>query len=136
MDRLFRLSGVKDWDPDIDQWLADQEPALGTIGLKWFSRIRECGDDVVELMHDGHPVACVEDAAFAYVNVFAAHVNLGFFQGAALQDPEQLLLGTGKLMRHVKLKPETAAAPHEPAALDCALNALVQQAYADIKRKL
>ena len=47
-------------------------------------------------MHDGHPTACVADAAFGYVNAFKAHVNVGFFRGAEIADPEGLLEGTGK----------------------------------------
>src|SRR5438445_11598928 len=68
--------------------------------------MRDCGDDVRELLHDGHPTACVGDAAFAYVNAFKAHVNVGFFRGAEIADPEGLLEGTGKFMRHVKLRPD------------------------------
>jgi hypothetical protein len=91
--------------------------------------MRLCGDDVQELMHDGCPVACVEDAPFAYVNRFKSHVNVGFFQGAMLKDPAALLEGSGKRMRHVKLSP------------DCELNAaalsdLIGAAYADIKGRL
>jgi hypothetical protein len=37
--------------------------------------------------------------------VFTAHVNVGFFRGAELSDPNGLLQGTGKFMRHVKLRP-------------------------------
>ena len=91
--------------------------------------MRECGDDVRELMHDGCPVACVGDAPFGYVNVFKAHVNVGFYLGAALEDPTGLLVGTGKRMRHVKVKPG--------ADLNfAALNALIDLAYADIKLRL
>ena len=68
--------------------------------------MRECGDDVRELLRDGHPTACIGDAAFAYVNAFKAHVNVGFFRGAEIADPERLL-GAGKFMRHVKLGPES-----------------------------
>jgi hypothetical protein len=50
--------------------------------------MRQCGDDVRELMHDGCPVACIKDAPFAYVNTFTSHVNVGFFHGAKLSDPE------------------------------------------------
>ncbi len=66
--------------------------------------MRKCGDEVRELVHDGCPVACLGDVPFAYVNVFTSHVNVGFFQGAALQDPAGLLQGNCKFMRHVKLK--------------------------------
>jgi hypothetical protein len=91
--------------------------------------MRKCGADVRELMHDGCPVACVADAPFAYVNVFRAHVNVGFFQGASLPDPAGLLEGNGKRMRHVKLRPE---APIDEAALD----ALIEGAYVDMEWRL
>jgi len=80
--------------------------ALGAIAQRWFEVMRNCGDDVRELVHDGHPTACIGDAAFAYVDAFTAHVNVGFFLGAVLQDPGSLLQGNGKLMRHVKLQPD------------------------------
>lgn len=65
--------------------------------------MRACGDDVRELLHDGHPTACVREAAFGYVNAFTSHVNVGFFRGAEIDDPDGPLEGTGKFMRHVKL---------------------------------
>jgi hypothetical protein len=80
-------------------------------------------------MHDGCPVACVEDAAFGYVNSFKAHVNVGFFHGAALDDPAGLLDGTGKRMRHVKLTPGRE--------IDgAALSGLIDAAYADVRSRL
>lgn len=54
---------------------------------RWFEVMRDCGDDVRELLHDGHPTACIGDAAFGYVNAFKAHVNVGFF--VALNFPIQ-----------------------------------------------
>ena len=51
-------------------------------------------------------------AAYAYARPYKAHVNLGFFQGAHLPDPAGLLEGTGKTLRHIKLRlPEEALAP-------------------------
>jgi hypothetical protein len=66
---------------------------------------------------------------FAYVNVFTAHVNVGFFQGASLPDPAHILQGNGKFMRHVKLKPGT---PTNIAALAT----LIHIAYAAIKARV
>jgi hypothetical protein len=57
-----------------------------------------------------------------YVNAFTAHVNVGFFLGAHLPDPAGLLEGTGKNMRHVKLRPGTEVDRQ-------ALVALIQAAY-------
>jgi len=102
---------------------------LGAIAQHWFEVMRESGDDVRELLHDGHPTACVGDAAFAYVNAFRAHVNVGFFRGAEIADPERLLEGTGKFMRHVKLRPES-----DVDAM--ALMQLIETAYTDMKGRL
>ena len=129
MDRILRLTGAARYDPAADLWLDTRVPALGAIAKLWFAQMRGCGNDVRELLHDGCPVACVEDAPFAYVNVFKTHVNVGFFQGAALDDPAGLLEGTGKHMRHANLKPESV--PEAPA-----LRALVAASYADIKTRL
>jgi hypothetical protein len=105
MNAILRLSGAVERDLAIDVWLNSPPDDLRSIARKWFAQMRERGDDVRELMHDGCPVACVHDAPFGYVNTFRSHVNVGFFNGAALRDPAGLLEGTGKRMRHVKLKP-------------------------------
>jgi hypothetical protein len=129
MRGILRLNGAAKRAPSIDRWLKRQPDELHFIASEWFARMRECGDDVLELIHDGCPVACVEDAPFGYVNIFAAHVNVGFFNGAALDDPAGLLVGTGKRMRHVKLRP--LIEPDVPA-----MNALIAAAYVDIKAQL
>src|SRR6201995_2689539 len=105
--QLLRLNGTLEHDPAIDAWMRDHAGELGTIAHHWFEIMRSCGDEVRELLHDGCPVACLGDAPFAYVNVFPAHVNVGFFHGSALPDPASLLQGTGKSMRHVKVRPGT-----------------------------
>lgn len=92
-------------DPAVDAWFAERKGALGSLAFSWFTRIRDCGGDVVELVHDGYPTACVRDVPFAYVGAFMKHVNVGFFMGAFLPDPLGLLEGAGKRMRHVKLYP-------------------------------
>jgi hypothetical protein len=101
----------------------------GAIARHWFDVMRERGGDVRELLHDGHPTACVGDAAFAYVNVFRDHVNVGFFRGAEIADPKGLLEGTGRFMRHVKLRPG--------GDIDAAaLVKLVETAYVDMKERV
>ena len=126
---FLRFDGAVERDPAIDAWIKDHAGELGFIAHHWFEAMRECGDEVRELLHDGCPVACLGDAPFGYVNVFTAHVNVGFFHGAALPDPARLLQGSGKLMRHVKLRPGTAT--------DAAsLRKLIHTAYADIKSRV
>ena len=125
---LFRLNGAVKRDPAVEAWLDQQPSELGDIARRWFAAIRDCGDDVRELMHDGMPTACLGDAAFAYVNVFSAHVNVGFFQGSALPDPSGILQGSGKFMRRVKLAPDLPSS-------SAALHRLIESAYLDIKER-
>ncbi len=129
MNQLFRFSSSVKRDPAIDTWMEEHSRDLGAIAHYWFEVMRKCGDDVRELLHDGHPTACVADAAFAYVNAFAAHVNVGFFRGAELADPAGLLEGIGKNMRHVKLRLDSDVDAK-------ALKALIDTAYTDMKGRL
>jgi hypothetical protein len=126
---IFRLAGGVKRDPAVDIWLAERPVELQSMAQKWFVLMRQCGDDVRELMHDGCPVACVQDAPFGYVNSFKSHVNVGFFYGAMLDDPAGLLEGSGKRMRHVKSKPGL-----EPDT--AALRDLINAAYLDIRARL
>lgn len=129
MSQLLRFPSSVRRDPAIDEWMREHPGELGEIAGRWFEVMRTCGDDVRELLHDGHPTACIGDAAFGYVNAFAAHVNVGFFRGAEIADPDGLQEGTGRFMRHVKLGPERDVD-------GAALTALIETAYADMKRRL
>ena len=127
--QLLRFDGAVERDPAIDAWMNEHAGELGAIAHQWFEVMRKCGDEVRELLHDGCPVACLGDAPFGYVNVFTSHVNLGFFHGASLKDPARLLQGAGKFMRHVKLRPGTAANA-------AALSRLIDRAYSHIKARV
>ncbi|WP_044562737.1 DUF1801 domain-containing protein [Azospirillum sp. B4] len=127
-DALFLLPGAVRRDPAVDAWFVHDD-GMRRLVQPWFGELRACGPDVRELVHDGHPTACVGDAAFAYVNAFSGHASVGFFHGAALEDPTGLLQGSGKRMRHVKLR-----WGQPPDAL--ALKALIAAAHCDILRRL
>ncbi|NND71031.1 MAG: DUF1801 domain-containing protein [Rhodothermales bacterium] len=123
---IFERSVVR--APAVDEWMRRQSSELGTIARRWFAVMRACGSDVRELLHDGHPTACVGGAAFCYVNAFKRHVNVGFYLGAELDDPDNLLQGDGKFMRHVKVRPD------EPVHAK-ALENLIKAAYADMRKR-
>jgi hypothetical protein len=129
MSQLLRFPSAVKRDPAIEVWMREHSDELGAIAQRWFEAMRNCGHDVRKLLHDGHPTACVGDAAFGYVNVFTAHVNVGFFRGAEISDPEGLLEGTGKFMRHVKLSPARDVEAR-------ALMKLIDIAHRDMKRRL
>ena len=129
MSQVLTFNGAVKRDPAIEGWMHEHAGELGTIAQHWFEIMRNCGDDVRELLHDGHPTACIGDAAFGYVNAFRDHVNVGFFRGAELPDANGLLEGTGKFMRHVKLRPGVNTN-------SAALSRLIEVAYSDIKARV
>jgi hypothetical protein len=129
MDDFLRFPTAVKHAAAIDDWLRAQRDDLRPLLQTWFARLRDCGGDVRELMHDGCPTACVGDAAFGYVAAYRDHLNVGFFFGALLEDPAHLLEGTGKRGRHVKLRPGRAID-------EAALARLVETAYLDIRARM
>ena len=126
---MFRFAAAVRHDDAVEEWLASEPAAQFAVARHWFAQLRACGADVKELLHDGGAVACVNDAAFAYVNVHKRHVNVGFYTGASLPDPAGLLEGSGIRMRHVKVR-----AGHDINKK--ALAALIASAYRDVKARL
>ena len=129
MSQLLRFPSAVRRDPVVDAWFSKPDDELRGFARPWFEQMRDCGADVRELLHDGHPTACVGDAAFGYVNAFSAHVNVDFFHGAMLDDPAGLLQGTGRRMRHVKLR-------WAQQVNVVALSELIAAAYRDIRLRL
>src|ERR1700722_11187192 len=129
MSQLLRFPSAVRRDPAVDAWFFKPDDELRGFARPWFEQMRDCGADVRELLHDGHPTACVGDAAFGYVNAFSAHVNVGFFHAATLDDPARLLEGAGKRMRHVKLR---WATPVNEAAL----SELIAAGYGDMRLRV
>ena len=128
MQALFRFSAARRNDPAVEAWFAHVDP-LRRLAEPWFERLRACGPGARELIHDGRPTVCLEDAAFAYVDVYSQHAAIGFFFGADLEDPAGLLKGAGKRMRHVKLR--LGRTPDETA-----LSGLLTRACEDIRQRL
>ena len=129
VSNLFLFPEALPSDPAVNAWFGAADREVRRLAEPWFERMRSCGPDVRELLHDGHPTACAGEAAFAYVDAFSAHVNVGFFHGADLDDPAGLLAGSGKRMRHVKVR---WGQPFDEAALA----ALIAAAYRDIRSRL
>lgn len=122
MHRVFMLKDSATEHPEVAAWFEAHPGPLGEIAAHWFNILRQCGSDVTEVLHDSQPTVCVSGAAFAYVAVYTSHVNVGFFQGATLPDPAGLLQGSGRFMRHVKLRPGESVD-------EGALSALIVAAY-------
>ena len=124
--RLFTLDGARRRHPEVEAWFTTPPTELRALARHWFEVMRSCGTDVIDVLHDGNPTACVADLAFGYVNAFKDHVNVGFFLGANLHDPVGLLEGEGRFMRHTKLRPGVSVG-------EVALRELIVAAYKDMK---
>lgn len=128
-NELFVFTDATSHSWEVDEWLSGDPTELYSIARHWFAVFRNCGDGVNELLHDGYPTACLNGAAFGYINVFRSHVNIGFFMGATIDDPHSLLEGSGKRMRHVKVRPENDIDSE-------AIRELIRSAYVDMKARL
>ena len=88
-------------------------PGLASIAKKLKALILELDPQAVETVRLGDNAATYGVGpkkmtdGYAYIMPLRSYVNLGFYQGALLHDPAQRLEGTGKRLRHVKIRSTT-----------------------------
>ena len=86
------------------------EPDLAAIARRLRAIIRAVDANTVETVRLGDNAATYGVGpkkmtdGYAYIMPMRGYVNLGFYQGAMLADPERLLAGSGKGLRHVKIR--------------------------------
>jgi Domain of unknown function (DU1801) len=120
MSILAPSQHVRTW---LEKLPAQQAPTV--IAVR--TLIGAIAPDAHEIVY--HDALCYSptDAGFdaiVYIAAFGTHVNLGFYYGGFLQDPDGLLLGTGKRMRHIKIRsPQECTNP--------AVARLLEQAWMD-----
>src|SRR6476646_8638564 len=94
----------------FDELLAGVEPNLVAIARRLRAMIRAVDPSTVETVRLGDNAATYGIGprkmtdGYAYIMPMRGYVNLGFYQGALLADPARLLEGTGKGLRHVKIR--------------------------------
>ena len=94
----------------FDELLADVDPDLAAIARRLRTIIRAVDVRTVETVRLGDNAATYGVGpkkmtdGYAYIMPMRGYVNLGFYQGAMLPDPQRLLEGTGKGLRHVKIR--------------------------------
>ncbi len=89
-------------DPRVEAWLADQPRTLRPLLELARDLLDEGLPGARQAIKWGYPT-WVGNGNIASLLDYDEHVNLQFFQGARLADPEGLLVGTGKAMRHVRI---------------------------------
>jgi hypothetical protein len=131
--KIGRVSSTKA-EPAFGDVLALCKPELLPICVSLRSLIGKLDPAFVELVWPKQKIASFGigpkkmSEHYAYIAVHSAHINLGFYQGASLKDPQKLLEGTGKNLRHVKIT--SAAIVSTPA-----ISTLLRQAIAAMKKQ-
>jgi hypothetical protein len=92
-------------------FIARYSPDVADLARDVLVRMRERLPGAVEMVYDNYnalvigfgPTARTSDAIFS-VALYPRWVNLFFLQGAGLPDPQRLLRGSGKVVRHLRLE--------------------------------
>ena len=95
---------------DFDTLIATAPPELQQVCRTVRSSIHQLDPDVVEIVYEKQRIISFGwgpkkmSQHYAYLQIHRQHINLGFYQGASLPDPDGLLDGTGAALRHMKLR--------------------------------
>lgn len=96
--------------PDFQFYLDYKDQQLIQLYTDLRQFILELCPECNELLYHTHAltsVYCLSDKlsdAFCMLPIYTSHLNLGFNKGTLLSDPDQLLTGTGNLIRHIDVK--------------------------------
>ncbi len=95
-------------NPTVDQWLERLPPELQKITRELIDVARKNMPNVQEFIYHDAAGYSVNNSPFDRICYIApqkkGYVNFGFFFGAGLPDPQKLLTGEGKRLRHVKIR--------------------------------
>jgi len=124
------MANTKTGDPAVDTFLKGYSPQVREIAVKAREVILSVMPDATEKVYPGWKVIQYATGAdmksvFAAISPQRERVNLGLAGGIGLADPDGLLEGDGKAIRHIKLtSPEAAGAPAVRELVRGALQAL------------
>jgi hypothetical protein len=100
-------------DRELLNYLASYDPHISNLALALREVVLEEAPDAIESIFKGYAVVIgfsftgkpLKDG-FCHVVTYSSHVNLGFNRGALLPNPNGVLQGTGKLIRHITIGQE------------------------------
>ena len=100
---------IRQIHPDFLYLLGFKDPKLIELFIDLREFVLDICPDSNELLYHTHALTAVFSIseklgdAFCMLPIYTNHVNLGFNKGTLLDDPHQLLTGTGNLIRHIQL---------------------------------
>ena len=108
---LDLLGMVKPPDRLLLSYLASYDPQVSRLALAVREVLLEEAPEAIESVSKGYAVAIgfsftgkpLKDG-FCHIVTYSSYVNLGFNRGALLPDPNRVLAGSGKLIRHITIR--------------------------------
>ncbi|HMP04460.1 MAG TPA: DUF1801 domain-containing protein [Gemmatales bacterium] len=106
---------------EVEKWFTSAPAEQRSILAALREVVQAAERGVTEEFKWGRPCYALAGKMFCYLHRSKNHITIGFYRGSALEDPQHLLAGEGKEMRHVKVTTEADAKK-------AALRQLVKQA--------
>jgi hypothetical protein len=102
---------VRPPDRQLLSYLASHDPHISDLMLALREVVLEEAPEAIESIAKGYAVAIgfsftgkpLKDG-FCHIATYSDHVNLGFNRGALLPDPNRVLTGSGKSIRHITIR--------------------------------
>lgn len=112
----------------VETFLADYKPEIRELTLQIRELVRSILPEAHEFVNTGYKTIIYGTGPrmsdeICYIAPLSSSVNLGFNYGTQLPDPNGLLKGTGKLLRHIKFEsPDEVSTPGIAELLEIAKN--------------
>jgi len=120
-------------DPRLLGFLAAYDPSITERALALREIVLEAAPQAIESIYDAYSAVAIGFSftgrlkdTFCHIATYAHHVNLGFNHGATLPDPQNILQGAGKAVRHIRITRESdLESPWLPHYLEAAMAQVV-----------
>ena len=110
MDTVYTLEMAPSPEGQLDVFLDKYAPAVATLARECLAKMRARLPGAVQLVYDNYNALAIgfgpsERSSECVISIalYPRWVTLFFLQGAGLPDPERLLKGSGKIVRHIVL---------------------------------
>lgn len=87
----------------FDEWKRDQSAENQKLIIALSGLVKKTAPEFTPTVKWGQGCWTLGDTPKVYIHAEPDHVQFGFFAGSRLKDPEGLLVGNGKHVRHVKV---------------------------------
>lgn len=88
----------------LKKFLEPFDPEVRDLALKLRCLVLEEMAPCYENIYDAYSAVAIGYDGIFHIAVYSKHVNLGFNEGATLEDPKGILKGDGTRIRHITIK--------------------------------